>query len=136
MRWFRERMILMYRPAQGSGSGILRFLRRLLLIDVVIFAIVGGLCLSNEAWRNIGSFSDGLLMASGLLLAAGVMFMYGNWMQTGNFSYQYGMTAGVDDLHTRAQRTLNDRSAGVRSGLQVMVYALLPLLVSLLLDYI
>ncbi len=98
---------------QGVLTGILRFLRTVVLINLGIFAGVGLICWFG-GWRTAHQYGNGLMLAGVAAMVAGVFSLAGGWGLTRSFVYQHAASAGVDDTRERTRRELKD--TGQRYG--------------------
>ncbi|GAB4573311.1 MAG: hypothetical protein Kow0077_15300 [Anaerolineae bacterium] len=114
-------------------AGLRHFLRRLLLIDLVMFAGTGIVCWVG-GWRTWTDYGNGLFIACAAVLAFALASAYGGWMTTSGFTYQYASTASHDRAHEHARRALRDRNEGIRLILQAGLICILPLIVAALLQ--
>jgi len=77
------------------------------LIDLGIFVAVGLICWFS-GWRMIYHYSDGLVWAGVAAIVFGIFSLIGGWRGRTSFPYQYGRSAGEEDILERTRRDLKD----------------------------
>lgn len=112
-----------------------RFLRRLLLIDLVVFIGAGVFCWL-VGWHTLYEYGTALIYAAGGLIGLALFIYAGTFMQTGSFTYQYSMTIAPQDGHERARRTHQERGEGIRFLAAMAAYAALPLAIGTVIQYL
>jgi hypothetical protein len=98
---------------QGILTGILRFLRTVVLIDLVIFAVVGVVCWLG-GWRMAYQYGNGLSLAGAAAIVIGLSSLVGGWGITRGFDYQYAQSVSEQDIHGRTQQALRDIAQSYR----------------------
>jgi len=82
------------------GKAILTNLGLLLLLTLLFMAFQGN-------WSSVG-FGDAASLSGMLGITAGFLSLAGSWFSTRSFPYQYGSSAGIDDIATRAQQATDE----------------------------
>lgn len=108
------------------GKAILTNMGLLLLLTLLFMAIQGN-------W-SLASFSDATFWSGALAIVVGLLSLAGGWFSTRSFPYQYGASAGLDDVSKRARQTADEthQNAGffVRMGAAGLIMMMLSALFS------
>jgi hypothetical protein len=92
---------------QGIPTGILRFLRTVVLIDLGIFAVVGVVCWLG-GWRTAYLYGGGLFLAGAAAIVIGLSSLVGGWGITRGFDYQYARSVSEQGIGGRTQQAMRD----------------------------
>jgi hypothetical protein len=102
----------MDKPRRFANLGF--YLKRILLVEGIILAIVAVLCL---VFGVRGGDDIGLVTfaVGGIVFAIGPFSLVGSWGTTRSWNYQYAQTMNPEDMHTRMRRDKAEvgRSAGL-----------------------
>ena len=94
-------------------TGILRFLRTVVLIDLGIFAVVGVACWLG-GWRTVYQYGDGLSLAGAAAILIGLSSLVGGWGITRSFDYQYAQSVSQQGIAGRTQQVMKDIAQSYR----------------------
>jgi hypothetical protein len=94
-------------------TGILRFLRTVVLIDLGIFAVVGVVCWLG-GWRTAYQYGNGLSLAGAAAIVIGLTSVVGGWGITRGSDYQYAQSVSEQDIRGRAQQAIEDVAQSFR----------------------
>ncbi|MGA9350694.1 MAG: hypothetical protein WBW48_18075 [Anaerolineae bacterium] len=97
----------------GVSTGILRFLRSVVLIDLGIFAAVGLVCWLG-GWRTAYQYGGGLLGTGVAAIVIGLSSLMGGWGITRSFRYQYGQSVSEQGIHERTRQAIKDEARSYR----------------------
>jgi hypothetical protein len=98
---------------QGVLTGILRFLRTVVLIDLGILAAVGLVCLLG-GWHTAYQYGGGLSLAGAVAIVIGLSSVVGGWGITRGGDYQYAQSVSEQDIQGRAQQAIEDIAQSYR----------------------
>ncbi len=120
---------------QSFFSALSQFLKKLLLIEVVLFGATGLVCWYFQ-WRTLASYSDGLLIAGLIVIGFGVMSVFGANRLNGDVRYQYTQSVMPGSLHERTQQNMASLSASMDFSVLAMIVGAVPLLAGFLLKFL
>jgi hypothetical protein len=92
---------------------ILKFLGRVIISELVLFAIVGAIGWRSD-WSSLDQYTEALQIAGMLAIGLGLFGIKGNWEATRGFEYQYSMSASEQSSLQRTQQVLADIAEGYR----------------------
>jgi len=98
---------------QGILTGILRFLRTVVLIDLGIFAAAGLVCWLG-GWRTAYQYGGVLFWTGVAAIVIGLSGLMGGWGITRSFDYQYAQSVSEQNIHERTRQAIKDISRGYR----------------------
>jgi hypothetical protein len=92
---------------RGCIVSFFRFLGTVILTDLGIFAAMALVCWVG-GWRTARDYANALWLIGAGSVALGALSVIGNWGVTRSFSYQYGQSAGQQDIPGRTRQAMAD----------------------------
>lgn len=116
-------------------SAEIRFiLTRLLIVEVVIFAIVALLYYVILQGRDTREFSMGVLIVGALIFSIGPFSLIGTWGNTRSWTYQYARTMEDNTAQHRFDQDRSDVQKSVGLFLPSILIGLITIILAVLVD--
>jgi hypothetical protein len=121
--------------SEGFFSTVAQFLKKLLLIEVVIFSVTGVVCWYVQ-WRTLDGYSTGLLVAGLLVIGFGSMSVIGENRFNSDPRYLYIQSAMPGSLQEQMQQNRVSRRESMAFSMFTTLIGSVPLLAGLVLKFV
>jgi len=111
----------------------IKFIRKIMLIDFIIFLTTGFICLIGE-WNSLYYYSNALIWVGIIFVIIGFLKAFNSLGGTRDFDYQYSQSVGVDNIHERINKELDDSNQNLYILILFTVVGLISLGVGVLIQ--
>ncbi|HEX3054255.1 MAG TPA: hypothetical protein VHP83_26605 [Aggregatilineaceae bacterium] len=123
-----------HRAVHHWAAEIRYILTRLLIVEVVIFAIVALLYYVILQGRDTREFSMGVLIVGALIFSIGPFSLIGTWGNTRSWTYQYARTMEDNTAQHRFDQDRSDVQKSVGLFLPSILIGLITIILAVLVD--